>query len=284
MATEQAFPSSAPIVGGGRLLPTPAQFYVTGEDRLRIVSANAMAGVSLQLHWRHAEPSGRTVPNAQTHTPASDRSIAVTDYPLGVGSLLNVTVFAGAGAPKVGQTYVMVQLVRGTGASAIVLGTLLAGYVTSTQALGWPGSPIAGSLEGGGAYRSIAGATPAPGVDLAETVPTGARWELQHVFATLATSAVAGNRVPYLRKQIGGSNAVFTFNPNPVPAVTFAGLGWAPNIPVAFDAANAAWITPLAQPLVLQAGDVLNTFTFGLQAGDQWGNVRYTVREWLEVS
>jgi len=35
---------------------------------------------------------------------------------------------------------------------------------------------------------------------------------------------------------------------------------------------------------VLQAGDVLNTFTFGLQAGDQWGNVRYTVREWLEVS
>jgi len=162
VATEQAFPSSAPIVGGGRLLPTPAQFYVTGEDRLRIVSANAMAGVSLQLHWRHAEPSGRTVPNAQTHTPASDRSIAVTDYPLGVGSLLNVTVFAGAGAPKVGQTYVMVQLVRGTGAAAIVLGTLLAGYVTSTQALGWPGSPIAGSLEGGGAYRSIAGATPAP--------------------------------------------------------------------------------------------------------------------------
>lgn len=281
---EQAFPSQAPITGGGRLLPSPAQFYVTGEDRLRIVSANALTGVSLNVHWRHAPLSGGTVPNAERHVPASDRSVQVQDFSLGVGSLLNVTVFAGAGAPTIGQTYVMIQLVRGTGTAALVLGTLLAGYVTSTQALGWPGSPIAGSLEGGGAYRSIVGATPAAGVDLAETVPTGARWELQHVFATLATSIAAGNRVPYLRKQIGGSNAVFTFNPNPVAPNTFAGFGWAPNLPVGFDATNAAWITPLAQPLVLLAGDALNTFTFGLQAGDQWGNVRYTVREWLEVS
>src|SRR5204863_2582589 len=100
------------------------------------------------------------IANSVDHVPNTDRSVKTSDHPLGVGQLLNLTVFASAGAPLIGQTYVKVQLIRGVGAAAIVLGTLLGGYVTAVHALGFPGSPIENSLTATPAIRYITGTNP----------------------------------------------------------------------------------------------------------------------------
>src|SRR5439155_18890058 len=111
------------------------------------------------------------------------------NYKLGKGAILNLTVFASAGAPLMGQTYVIVQLIKGLTGATIVLGTLLGGYLTATQALGWPGSPIISSTDGEGCTRLIVGTTPAAEANILETVPTGARWELLSLEASYVQGA-----------------------------------------------------------------------------------------------
>ena len=281
---EVVFPASLVPFAGGRILPSPAQFYVTGEDRLRIVSVNSLTGVTLKLQWRFANSDGQAIPSSQDHTPNTDRSVKTQDYELGVGSLLNVTVFANAGTPRVGQTYVMVQLVRGIGAAAIVLGTLLAGYVTSTQALGFPGSPIASSLESGGLVRTIQGATPAAGAEFRETVPTGARWQLLGAQASLATSAAPANRRPVFVWSVNGAQVGASAQVVDVAASQSGVFNWAQGMPLS--AAIFAGVNVVGLPFDLQllAADFFASQTTNLQAGDQWTLTRYVVREWLEVT
>lgn len=283
MAREVVFPGVPAQFAGGRILPSPSQFYLTGEDQLRIVSANSLTGVQLTIQARVANAAGEIVPQRWSHTPNTDRSTRTDDVGLGTGSLLNVTVFASAGAPRIGQTFVMVQLVRGSGAVAIVLGTLLAGYVTATQALGFPGSPIVNSLEGGGVVRTIQGSTPAPGAEFSETVPTGARWQLLAMQASLATSATVGARRPIVVWSVNGAQVGTSAQVVDVAASQAGVFNWAQGMPLA--AAIYAGINVVGLPLDLQllAGDSFASQTANMKAGDQWTLTRYVVREWLEV-
>jgi hypothetical protein len=286
VAGERVFPAVNQVVGGGRILASPSSFYVTGEDRLRIVSYNVATGVVVGVHWRSSNAVGDTVPSRQFHIANSDRSAATDDYELGNGNLLNVTVFVTSGTPIMGQTFVKVQLVRGAGAAAIVLGTILQGYVTAAQAMGWPGSPIVNSVESGGFLREIQGTRPAAGAEIIETCPTGARWEILGMNITMTCSATAATRFT----RIGFSNSGF------VPAIV---LGmymsanetdnqiYAPNLPRvnANDQLSTGQFLaqfPLPGKPLLRSADFFRTFTDRIQAGDQWSAPSYLVREWLE--
>src|SRR5213592_1900599 len=176
MPVERVFVAQPLASAGGRIIASPFQFYVTGEDHLRVISVNSLAGVRLKLQGRFIDTSGKLDAFSYDHIPTSDRTATTTMHQLGVGAVLNLTVFASTGAPVSGQTFVIVQLTRGLGAAAIVLGTLLQGYVTSAQHLGWPGSPIVTSTAGEPLIRKIVGTTPGAGNNINETVPTGARW------------------------------------------------------------------------------------------------------------
>lgn len=282
-AGELKFPAVPQVIGGGRVLPSPSQFYVTGEDRLRLVVANSLVGVAVGLHWRTATLEGDTKPTRNTHTPATDRSVTTQDYELGVGSLLNVTVFAAAGAPRIGQTYVMVQLVRGFGTAAIVLGTLLAGYVTATQALGFPGSPIVNSLEGGGYARFFAGTDPAPGAQVSETVPVGARWDLHGFECELTTDATVAVRRPHLTIDNGTTVYFRSANPGTTPATNTQRFFWAAGSALETVIAPAAPLGGLPIPFPLLAGHRIVTGLDNGQVGDNWTTPIVLVREWLEV-
>lgn len=283
MAKEIVRPATPFQLGGGRILPSPNQFYLTGEDSLRIVSANSLVGVAIKIQVRTANLAGDTIPHSFTHTPFTDRSINREDYPVGTGSILNVTVFAGAGAPLVGQTFVIIQLVRGTGAAAVVLGTLLAGYITATQALGFPGSPIRMSTEGDGFVRQIIGSNPVGGVEIVETVPTGARWEVLSIVLVLSTNTVIVNRFLALTMAQPGGVGALLFNTVAQPANTSGIYTFAPNLSVNADAARAYYTTPLPAGHVLLAGGSWATTTLNLTVGDNFTVNRYLVREWLEV-
>lgn len=283
MAAGKVFPAVGLATAGGRILPSPSEFYLTGEDRLRIVSCNALAGVSLKVQWRTVDPEGDVKPNSQDHTPNSDRTVRSQDFELGTGSLLNVTVFANAGAPRIGQTYVMVQLVRGLGAAAIVLGTLLAGCVTTTQALGFPGSPILNSSDAGYVQRTISGTTPAAGAAFLEAVPTGARWEVVSILASYQASGIAGNRATNLLFASGASPIAISPTLFIVTAGQLVTYAWMAGIgDTGSNLAFGVW-RGLVPALGLRGGDHFNSFTSGMDVGDQWGALIYTVREWLEV-
>lgn len=271
------------VPASGRVTPASFPFYTTGEDNLRIVSFNAAGGVRLKLNARVVGNDQKASPQVWDHTPNTDRSAAMNDFALSGLTLLNLSVFASAGAPRIGQTFVIVQLIRGVGAAAIVLGTILQGYVTTTQAVAWPGSPIETSIEGGGVLRAITGTQPAAGGEIAETVPTGARWELLSFRAALTTNAAAGVRSPIVAFDNGTTNYSRAPNPGTTGPGSANDYYWAQGVngAVLIDGQTRLGTLP-ASPLLL-AGFLLKTSTQFMAAGDQWTAPILLVREWLEV-
>lgn len=285
MAVSERLIVATPIAsGGGRVISSPFQFYTTGEDRLRVVSVNSLVGVRLKIHHRFVDAFGKVQASEDDHVPNSDRTAHTTEHELGVGSLLNLTLNANSGTPLIGQTFVIVQLIRGTGTAAIVLGTLLQGYVTSTQHLAWPGSPIESSTAGEPFIREVLGTTPAAGGNWSETVPAGARWELLRFYGEFTSSAAPAVRSVEFRIRTG---APFQAWLTPVGAGQNANQSyaytWTPGFTNNADL-NGVVNNALPNPTLLQAGASIEVQTRGIQAGDQWAALRYSVREWLEVS
>ncbi len=112
-------------------------------------------------------------------------------------------------------------------------------------------------------------------------VPTGARWELLRMAATLTTSAAAGVRTPRFRTISGGnvtSECIAPAGVNPSTTTTFT---WAPNIPALANAALGDILTPAPSPMLLFPGESMTSRTDNFDVADHWV-VNYTVREWLE--
>ena len=282
-AAEQSF-FATPFAGpGGRLIASPFQFVGDDDTFLRIVSVSSVPGVVVAVQGRRIDSQGVLRLITETHAPLSTRTTKTQDYKLGAGALLNLTLFAQAGAPLVGQCYVMAQLMRSTGTTAIVLGTLLGGYITATQALGFPGSPVVSSLEAEPAIRAIIGTAVPANSELLETCPTGARWEVLSWAATLNTDATAGNREYLLAYRVGGLPFGFFLPLTAIPPSRAEFSGWCPNYPGNTSTTFQADINALPQRLILRASDSIGTLTNFISAADNWTPPRYTVREWLEV-
>jgi hypothetical protein len=283
VAGEQIISPSGALVSG-RITPSVFPFYTTGEDNLRIVSFNSAASVKIRLVARLLGRDGRPSPSGWDHTPNTDRSAKSNDFTLSGQTLLNVHVTASAGTPLIGQCYVIVQLIRGIGSAAIVVGTILAGPVTATQSLGFPGSPIQAAVEGIGYIREIIGSTPAAGAEILETVPTGARWQVLAFRYTLTTSGTVANRKVNFRVTLANASFVYiSANPNLLTAGLVGDYSIAPNVGYQNDATLSIFTIPMPQDTTLIAGAKLGTTTSALQAGDQFSSPRYLVREWLDV-
>lgn len=280
MAESVSRPSAFPA--SGRLSPGVFPFYTTGEDNIRLLSYNGAAGVQLKVNARSLNSRGEAIADSWDHTPNTDRSVKASDFALSGTALLNITVFATAGTPQIGQTFVILQLVRGVGAAAIVLGTILQGYVTATQAIGFPGSPIQSSLDSGGYYRQVTGATPAAGNNIAEFCPTGARWQLTGLEFQFTANANPGVRSLYVSwtmtgASVGRSAAVVTVNPG--NGGTF---DYVVGMPLTAPIAAGLNISGLPPDLIILAGGFFSVTIAGGAAGDQLSAPSYTLREWLE--
>ena len=249
---------------------------------LRVTSYNAAANVVLNIRHRFVDCDGEIQASAETQTPNTDRSAKSTIIVTPEGWLLGGEIFASGAAPAIGQTFVIVEVVRGLGSSALALQVLAAGYLNAKQPLVFPNAMIGSSLDGGGALRSIAGTTPAAGAEISETVPTGARWQLLAFRYQLVTSATVANRQSTLLADDGTTNLWYAGGDPVQPASgTFLysfGAGYTPFGAVPTNATGRS----LPTPNFLGAGSRLKTQTLSIQAGDQYSNVQYLVREWLE--
>lgn len=285
MAFETIIKADPLGTGSGKVIVTPFQFLTTGEDHLRIRSFNSLAGVVLSIDLRTLTAAGDLQVASHLHTPNTDRSAAVKTIPLAPGYILNLVVRAQTGSPLVGQTYVIVELVRGLGPTPQVLGQLLGAYVTSQQGVAFPGSPIESSISGGGYYRYFSGTLPPFGSEILETVPTGARWEPIVLRLDLLTDANVANRfVQGLFKTSGASFICFL---RPLVAAT-AGTVWVhiwQRGPVSGIAGGSlVFVGSLPDQLIMPAGSTIRSATLNLQVGDSFTTVELGVREWLEAA
>jgi hypothetical protein len=274
-------PGGTPLAG--RLTPASFPFYTTGEDNLRLTVWTAQIGLLIGLQARVIDARNSPVPYSGTlGLTAGNRQAETTEFALSGTTLLNVTVFVQSGGTPYGQTFVKLDLIRGLGAGALVLGTILQGYITTTQARGWPGSPIESSLDGGG-YSSIIfpGGVPVGG-NVVITVPTGARWVIQQAIATLVTDAVVGNRnVQLAIVQLGklkGLSVCKDFQ----PASTSVLYAFGDNLLDIIRADGGAHCLPWVSEIYAVAGDNVLIQGINLDANDGFANPALTVREWLE--
>jgi hypothetical protein len=266
-----------------RTLLARSPYYVDDNAFLRVSVSNTLTGVIVAVHFRMSTPAGEVKASRLTITPTSDASVTMQDFALAEGLLFNVTAFASAGAPVLGQTFVRVQLLQGSGTPATILATLVADYVTTNQGPGYPASPVRTSLDSGGYERVVLGTMPGAGLNIAETVPTGRRWQILNIFAGFSTNATPAGR--YTQCAIGDPVGTKIFAP--CPTAQPASSGWF----YAFGAGAATLLDAITGrfqvglPVTVLA---LDTATIALQAqfiqaGDQWSAPVLSVREWLQV-
>lgn len=259
----------------------PGAFYMTGEDALQLSGWNITSAARLRASVRFLGIDGRIQASEHDLVLTTDRVIATLSRQLGEGWLLGLTIRVVGATSPYGATFARAQIVRGLEASAIVLGTVCAGYVTSAQPIAFPAGPVRSMIEGPGNIRSITGTDPAAGAEWSETVPTGARWRLLSLFAQLVTDGTAGNRFPRLVVD-DGTTTYFASDPpaaqtatQTIQYVTGSGIQR-----TAIGSLIPFWALPT--DLVMMAGHRVRAVTAGIVAGDNWGAPQLLVQEWLE--
>ena len=283
MASERVF-APTPLVGaGGRIITAPFQFVTTGEDSLRVTVVNSAANVRVAIQGRRLDADGIVLPLAYVVVPTADRISTTRIFPLGVGAVVNLAVWASSGAPQPGQTFVVVQIVRGSTGGVELLGTLLQGYVTSTQGLGWPGSPIISSTDGEPALRTIAGTQPAAGAPITETVPTGARWELLAIRFSIATSADPATRYVFVYGLDSGVAPWQVLSPRTIGPTEVRAYNFAVGLESLVNDVVGIAQSGLPDRVLLRSGAQVLTSIVNLHSGDQLSAPSFQVREWLEV-
>lgn len=268
---------------GNRPPASPFQFFLAGNEAIRIQTWNTEPGVTVRFVARFVNEHGDLSWISFDHTPKSDATRATTYHALGAGFIVNASAFLSNGNARVGQTFVQVQVVVGDEAAALRMGTLLQGYVTADQELAYPGSPITNSLDGGGYVRYVDEPAPALGFPVVVTVPAGLRWELLAVSTTFVASAAVANRNVFLVIDDGLSVAFKSWTIGNVTAGQFKLGTWAQGMPLAAELLLGNSVVGLLSGAPLLSGHRFQIGALNIQAGDQFGSCTYVVREWIEA-
>jgi hypothetical protein len=259
-------------------------YYVDDATYIRIQETSNIGGVAIQYGFRRGTVDGQVLPTRAQLLSAGDLVTHTQDLQLGGGLLYNVTVATELGIGEF-SIFVQVFLIQGTGPNAIKLACLVAGYITGTQSLGWPGSPVQNSIEGNGRTRQILLANPGLGHDLTVSVPLNTRWRFQAFYALFQADGTAGARQPFFNI-VGTLGATLLFMPWP----STIGLGGASHCmageayPWVTAPGNQNQMLPTPAALDLGPNAIIRTFVSGMALGDAWLNGSIAVLEWLECN
>jgi hypothetical protein len=264
-----------------RLAP-PSPLYVTVDDVLRVSAATSQANEVVTVSWRLLRAADGVIVYGQgTVQPASNRSVAVQDFPLAEGFLLSVSCKA-AVAATVGATFVRLFLnpkALGAGQPGFML---MSDYATTQISSGFPNGRITAPTEGPGGLTEVPVTSPAAGADWTLAIPTNALWRVMSIFSILVASGAAGNRVPMIRFNFAGGARFFRTGTT-VPIIANANLAVVAGPGNAFvgDATNTLELS-FPAGLKVRAGDAIASETAGLLAGDQYSAIAVRVEDYLE--
>jgi hypothetical protein len=263
-----------------RNVPPPTAVYVAEEDRLLVVNYNSKASQEVEIRARVLTPQGHVQVFRHRQSCRTDRGPTSDQYQLGEGFLIGLVVLPTQFDTVRGQTFVQVEIVRGSGNAAIGVHQLTGGYISGLGWLGWPMARQDGPSEGPGVLRSIVGTDPAAGSQILETVPTLARWRLQAIRFGLTTSAAVGNRTVRLTLDDGANTFTRMEAPSlQAPSTTVQYTWFAGAVAQGFVTADV--LMPLPSPCMLQGGYRIGTGVNGFDAGDDFTPPRYVVEEWI---
>lgn len=259
-----------------------AGVWIEASDRLYVAAYSSVASLAVRFSGYFRKANGEVSEYAVTLAPTSDRAVTEGNVFFGAGFLLSCVAHLASGNANRGQCYVRAHVQRGEGTPAVKLHHVIGGYVTDEYGPSFPMGKIEGSLEGPGIMRSITGTNPAAGVEISETVPTGARWKVHSVQATLVTSGAGANRGPALTYDDGTTifAQVGDFY-NQTAGLTSAWC-WAIHF-VPMVSLNTFLTNNMAYAGQLLAGYRIRTVTINVQAGDNWGAPQLSVEEWIEA-
>jgi hypothetical protein len=276
-------PSRAPL-GDSRVIVSPLSLGVTGEDNIRLSVANAFdVPVVATLNVRFLNEQNTIDSWSQSFSITTSRTLESQTWALGVGYILNVTAFISSGAPKIGQCWGKVDIIRGLASSAPSLGTIAGGYMTAGQPLSWPGSIFqpTTAIDGYVARVNSVGGAPGAFVDMA--VPTGLHWSLLAVDCFLVADATVATRRPFVTP-LTTSIQYYARHTQTVTAGVARGFYWAVGLTGNIDATDIPNTAALPFRTELNAGDIVRINATNLQAGDQFTDANVTVLERLEVA
>jgi hypothetical protein len=271
--------------GRARVFEVSSPFGTTGNENLRIVSVNLVTGVRIIVQGRRLALNGETQPFAFDQVPATNGTVTTSNFPLGIGTVLNMSIFVTGASPLIGQTFVQAKLILGFSGATIVLGTILQGYINASQELSWPGSPLVASTDVVWPVRAITGTAPAAGVEIVETCPTGRRWELLQIATTLTLDGVPTAVRAGIKLFNGGVATYQQRTGTNLNVANNAAITWTPGATegVAAQGDNFWMVLPLPiYPLIL-AGGSFQTWTNNLDVHSIYTAPNYLVRELLEV-
>jgi len=265
-------------------IPVIAQtgIYVNITDTLNVHALNSLSGATLRIDWKQLLPDQSVTVGSMTYELPSDRSLFAADIPLAEGYFLGCHAEIAQGDVIRGQCWVSLGLKRGTGPNAYRQIELCSGYILTNYAVAWPGGKTSDSTEGKG-YIAFYEPGPFPaGEDLSFTVPTNTRWRPKGLIAALTTSAGGGNRTVVLVYQFTDNSLAFDIAAGnvqaPGTALGYSCQAWGTIPP----ASGGAQFLPIPTDFELLAGWSVATITEGIQPGDVWSNVKFTVEEWFD--
>jgi hypothetical protein len=276
-------PAGAPSIVTWQMkrLAPPSPLYVTVDDVLRCQCATSQTNEVVTVSYKVLRAAdGGIVLGQFTVKPPATRAVTAQDNPLSEGFLLAVSCTAAVATTR-GQTFVRLLLnPKGLGAGNAVQ-MLMADYVTTQMAPGFPGGRVLSPVEGPGNPRTVIAGIPAAGANWSQVVPTNARWRWLGVVFTLQTSAAAGNRYVVIDTIHAGSSTYLGMADATQPASILRNYGGAvltPNV----SASPQFGVVPLPPGLDFLAGDTIQTAAQNLDVADQFNSIHLQVAEWLD--
>jgi len=263
-------------------LQPPTALWVTPDDLLIAGIRNSIAGVKVAVNGRLWLAGGEFANVGFTATPDTARALQFFQTPLQYGYLVSAAAYATGTLPSRGQTLVNLQVARPPFSAFLIYWYLAQDYLTSGNAVYWPGGRTIAGIEGPGVLYGVAVTTPAAGADWSQTVPTAARWRIRGVRATFATSAAVGGRYPRLQVDGGGATLYRVTTNISFGASATTSMNWGvPGATAEFTSPFDEW-RALPLDLTLSGGQVLSSVTQGLAAGDQWSAITVYVEEVIQ--
>lgn len=284
LIASELLPPTPPVPAAKLFAPSPYNFLFTGNDYFRLTVRSSMPGLVLTVNYRMQTPTDPSFVTGQSFPLSGNYNQDTFDFPIGEGYLLNVSVFVQGGHNTTGAVFARLQVMRGLGNAAMVVGTVVQGYAMSNRDLAWPGSLIQNSLDGPGRLRVITGTAPANQVDINEACPPLARWLVTAFQAVLATDATIANRRVSVLASSGLAAQWRVAQPGVIPANTTRRSYFAAGLPMTLELTTAAPLQGLPDQAFILGGDTIQTSTENFQAADHYGAPVYTVREWLDES
>lgn len=254
--------------------------YVDDRDALRFGVVTALSSMVIGCSGTLLNTSGELVTFDMRVAATNDRVETVLTQNIGAGWLLSAHPYVASGTLVDRAVYTSARLVREAGAIDLPMGMLFSGYLDAWRQPSFPFGHNEGPTEGSGRIRSITGTDPAAGVEISETVPTGAVWRVLAATVLLVTDATVANRAVVWTIDDGTTN-LYKLWPG-VSQTASQSIRHVISRQGAYRGSdnNSYFHTP-AFEMWLPSGYRIRTETNSLQAGDNFAAPLLLIKEWL---